>query len=87
MVYTIVVHLYAKDSDEAISKLHSKLVEATNVYSKDQETISWFVMQDHQDKRAFTIVERFEQESVCLSISSLSRYCVDAIGCAGVMVY
>lgn len=29
----------------------------------DRETIAWFVMQDHQDKRAFTIVERFEHES------------------------
>lgn len=63
MVYTIVVHLYAKDSAELISKLHNKLVEASNVYSKDQETISWFVMQDHQDKRSFTIVERYEHES------------------------
>ncbi|KAL9073857.1 MAG: hypothetical protein Q9161_002689 [Pseudevernia consocians] len=63
MVYTIVVHLYAKDSAESISKLHSKLVEASDVYSKDQETISWFVMQDHQDKRAFTIVERYKHES------------------------
>ena len=64
MVYTIVVHLYAKDSAESISKLHNKLVEASDVYCKDRETISWFVMQDHQDKRAFTIVERFEHESV-----------------------
>ncbi|KAF6228478.1 hypothetical protein HO133_008208 [Letharia lupina] len=63
MVYTIVVHLYAKNSAESISKLHDKLVEASNVYSKDQETISWFVMQDNQDKRAFTIVERYEHES------------------------
>ncbi|KAL9134081.1 MAG: hypothetical protein Q9175_004743 [Cornicularia normoerica] len=63
MVYTIIVHLYAKDSVESISKLHNKLVEASSVYSKDQETISWFVMQDHQDKRAFTIVERYEHES------------------------
>ena len=64
MVYTIVVHLYAKGSDDSISKLHNKLVEASEVYSKDRETISWFVMQDHQDHRAFTIVERYEHESV-----------------------
>ena len=64
MVYTIVVHLYAKDLAESISKLHNKLLEASGVYCKDRETISWFVMQDHQDKRAFTIVERFEHESV-----------------------
>lgn len=65
MVYTIVVHLYAKDSSDSISKLHDRLVEASDVYSKDRETISWFVMQDCKDKRAFTIVERYEQESVC----------------------
>lgn len=67
MVYTIVVHLYTKDSAESISKLHNKLLEASEVYSKDHETISWLVMQDHQDKRAFTIVERYEYESVCRS--------------------
>lgn len=64
MVYTIVVHLHANDSAEDIEKLRGKLIEASQVYAKDQETISWFVMQDHQDPRAFTIVERYEQESV-----------------------
>lgn len=65
MVYTIVVHLYAKDDDECIAKLTAKLIEASRVYSQDKETISWFVMQDFKDRRAFTIVERYEQESVC----------------------
>lgn len=65
MVYTIVVHLYAKDDEECIAKLSAKLIEASRVYSKDKETLSWFVMQDTKDKRAFTIVERYEQESVC----------------------
>jgi quinol monooxygenase YgiN len=64
MVYTIVVHLYAKADAEAISKLKAKLVEASQVYSKDKETLSWFVMQDTKDERAFTIVERYLQESV-----------------------
>lgn len=64
MVYTIVVHLYAKDDDECIAKLTAKLIEASRVYSQDKETISWFVMQDFKDRRAFTIVERYEQESV-----------------------
>ncbi|KAK5016100.1 hypothetical protein LTR60_002567 [Cryomyces antarcticus] len=103
MVYTTVVHLYAKDDAAAIKKLQNKLIEASQVYSKDKETVSWyppplihtfaprdlsfgcsfrkrkggarvcseavgnrrrrFVMQDHQDPRAFTIVERYEQES------------------------
>ncbi|KAH3919589.1 hypothetical protein HBI56_028700 [Parastagonospora nodorum] len=63
MVYTIVVHLYAKPEAEAIAKLKAKLVEASQVYSKDKETLSWFVMQDTVDPRAFTIVERYLKES------------------------
>jgi len=63
-MYTIVVHLYARDDPECISKLSNKLIEASQVYSKDKETVSWFVMQDHKDPRAFCIVERYEQESV-----------------------
>ena len=30
-----------------------------------QEIISWFVMRDQGDRRAFTIVERYKGESVC----------------------
>lgn len=71
MVYTIVVHLYAKEGAENIAKLNAKLIEASRVYSQDKETISWFVMQDVKDPRAFTIVERYEQESVSRSILSI----------------
>ncbi|KAF9701697.1 hypothetical protein EKO04_001034 [Ascochyta lentis] len=63
MVYTIIVHLYAKADEESISKLKAKLVEASQVYSKDKETLSWFVMQDTVDPRKFSIVERYQQES------------------------
>lgn len=56
--------MYAKDDPECISKLKNKLIEASQVYSKDKETVSWFVMQSEKDERAFTIVERYEQESV-----------------------
>jgi hypothetical protein len=66
MVYTIVVHLYAKPDAESISKLKAKLVEASKIYSKDKETLSWFVMQDVSDERKFTIVERYLKESVSL---------------------
>ncbi|KAF7197733.1 hypothetical protein HII31_00822 [Pseudocercospora fuligena] len=62
MVYTLVVHLYAKEDQESINKLIEKLKEASQVYSKDKETLGWFVMQDHKDPRAFTIVERYENE-------------------------
>ncbi|RLN50008.1 hypothetical protein BBJ29_010093 [Phytophthora kernoviae] len=41
MVYTIVVHLYAKEGKEVEEKLRNKLIEASQVYSKDIETIDW----------------------------------------------
>jgi quinol monooxygenase YgiN len=66
MVYTIVVHLYAKDSKENIEKIKAKLVEASQVYSKDKETLDWHVMQDEKDPRKFCIVERYLKESVGL---------------------
>ncbi|KAG2502413.1 hypothetical protein BBO99_00009862 [Phytophthora kernoviae] len=50
MVYTIVVHLYAKEGKEVEEKLRNKLIEASQVYSKDIETIDWYVMQDHSQK-------------------------------------
>ncbi|OTB00663.1 hypothetical protein M426DRAFT_324129 [Hypoxylon sp. CI-4A] len=62
MVYTIVVHLRAKPGAENIAKVHAKLNEASAVYSKDKETISWFVMQSTSDPQDFTIVERYENE-------------------------
>lgn len=61
MVYTIVVHLVAKE--DAIEKVKNKLIEASQVYSKDKETLSWYVHQDAKDPRKFCIVERYEQES------------------------
>ncbi|KAK5121270.1 hypothetical protein LTR85_005436 [Meristemomyces frigidus] len=63
MAYTLVVHLYAKDDEEAIKKLAAKLQEASQVYSNDKECLSWFVMQSESNKRAFTIVERYAHES------------------------
>ncbi|KAK5134700.1 hypothetical protein LTR08_006215 [Meristemomyces frigidus] len=63
MVYTLVVHLYAKDDAEAIKKLTAKLQEASQVYSNDKECLSWLVMQSESDKRAFTIVERYAHKS------------------------
>ncbi|KAI0845966.1 hypothetical protein F5Y00DRAFT_245010 [Daldinia vernicosa] len=63
MVYTIVVHLRAKPGADNIAKLHAKLNEASAIYSKDRETISWFVMQSINDPQEFTIVERFENEA------------------------
>ncbi|KAI9331449.1 hypothetical protein DFJ73DRAFT_857267 [Zopfochytrium polystomum] len=63
MVHTIVAKLHTKDDPVAIKKLSEKLVEASKVYLKDEGTISWYVMQDHVDKRSFTIVERYEKEA------------------------
>lgn len=62
MVYTLVVNLYSRPEEECISNLKAKLAEASRVYSQDEGTISWFVMQDPKDPRAFTIVERYENE-------------------------
>lgn len=59
----LILDLRAKADEESISKLKAKLVEASNVYSNDKETISWFVMQSVFDKQDFTIVERYEKES------------------------
>jgi hypothetical protein len=53
----------AKNDEESIGKLKAKLEEASQVYSKDKETVSWFVMQSTSDPQDFTIVERYEQES------------------------
>jgi len=63
MVYTLTVHLTAKSDPECIRKLKNKLIEASRIYSKDKETVSWFVMQNVFDSREFTIVERYEKES------------------------
>jgi quinol monooxygenase YgiN len=63
MVYTLVVHLRASSAPNAIAQLSAKLVEASNVYTKDRETLSWFVMQSTSDPREFSIVERYESEA------------------------
>ncbi len=64
MVYTIVAHLYTKDDPTSIEKVKNKLIEAAQVYRKDKETVQWEVMQEVGDPRAFTVVERYERESV-----------------------
>lgn len=68
MVYTLTVHLYANDQPDSIDRIKAKLIEAARVYRKDKETVDWIVMQDVHDPRAFTIVERFENEGVCCFI-------------------
>ena len=64
MVYTLTVHLYANDEPGSVEKIKAKLIEAARVYRKDKETVDWIVMQDVHDPKAFSIVERFEKESV-----------------------
>jgi hypothetical protein len=64
MVYTLTVHMYANDKPDSIERIKAKLIEAARIYRKDKETIDWFVMQDVHDPKAFTVVERFEKESV-----------------------
>jgi hypothetical protein len=64
-MYTLTVHLHCNEDPESIVRLKAKLVEAARIYRKDRETADWLVMQDVHDARSFTIVERFENESVC----------------------
>lgn len=52
----------AKPDQESISKLSAKLQEASAVYSKDKETLSWHVMQSVHDPQDFCIVERYLNE-------------------------
>ncbi|KAF8188782.1 hypothetical protein K438DRAFT_1722375 [Mycena galopus ATCC 62051] len=61
MVYTLVVHLYTQPGKEA--EMKNLLVESSQIYSKDKGTIAWFVMQDAKDPTAWSIVERYENES------------------------
>ena len=69
MVYTLTVHLYANEHPDSIARIKAKLIEAARIYRKDKETLDWIVMQDVHDPRAFTIVERFENEGVRLKSS------------------
>ena len=64
MVYTLTVHLHANDDPASVEKIKLKLIEAARVYRQDKETVDWFVMQDVNDPRSFSVVERFEKESV-----------------------
>ncbi|RLN61252.1 hypothetical protein BBJ29_001617 [Phytophthora kernoviae] len=63
MVYTLVVHLHAKEGKDIEEKINNKLVEASQIYVNDPETLAWHVMQDHVDPRSWTIVERYERQS------------------------
>jgi len=74
MVYTITVHLYANADPSSIEKLKAKLIEASRIYRNDKETLDWFVMQSVHDPRAFTIVERYENEGVSVAVPQLP-YC------------
>lgn len=66
MVYTITVHLRANSEPSSVEKLKAKLIEASRIYSKDLETISWFVMQSTSDPRDFTIVRLGHPQSSLL---------------------
>jgi predicted house-cleaning noncanonical NTP pyrophosphatase (MazG superfamily) len=45
--YTLVVHMYAKK--DSVDKLKAKLQEASQVYSKDKECLSWLAMLSFQE--------------------------------------
>lgn len=69
--YTIIAHLHANSNAGSAEKLYHKLLEAARVHRQNAETISWFVMRDIYDHRAFIVVERYVSESIC-AIHSLS---------------
>jgi quinol monooxygenase YgiN len=64
MVFTIVVNLYAKDGKDAEEQLRAELIKASETYSKDATVLGWHPMQSTSDPRKWTIVERYDQESV-----------------------
>jgi quinol monooxygenase YgiN len=63
MVYTLVVHLRAKADAASQSQLKQKLIEASQVYSRDKETVGWHIMQSTSDPQEYTIIERYASES------------------------
>ncbi|KAF4036492.1 ABM domain-containing protein [Phytophthora infestans] len=62
MVFTVIVSLYAKDGVE--DQLRAKLAEAAHHNAKDPSVLGWHPMQSASDPRKWTIVERYDQESV-----------------------
>ncbi|KAI8711055.1 ABM domain-containing protein [Fusarium sp. LHS14.1] len=58
----VIVHLYAKDSPEAIASTQKALAEAAAVYTQDEGTLAWLPIQDTADKRAFAVFEKFVSE-------------------------
>jgi quinol monooxygenase YgiN len=63
MVYTLVVHLRAKADATSQAQLKQKLIEASQVYSRDKETVGWHIMQSTADPQEYTIIERYASES------------------------
>ncbi|OWZ10159.1 Antibiotic biosynthesis monooxygenase protein [Phytophthora megakarya] len=72
MVYTLVVHLHAKEGKDVEDKIRNKIIEASQTYMKDAEVIGWYVMQDHADTRKWAIIERYERESVRRILTTIS---------------
>ncbi|KAL8293776.1 hypothetical protein RQP46_000477 [Phenoliferia psychrophenolica] len=62
MVYTLIVHLKAKDAPSA-DLIAAKLIEAATVYRKDKEQLGWMVHRDPKDPLKFAIIERFVSEA------------------------
>ncbi|KAJ6581954.1 hypothetical protein B0H19DRAFT_1061445 [Mycena capillaripes] len=60
MVYTVVVHFWTLPGKEA--EMKQLLVEASQIYCKDEGTLDWLVMQDTENSSAWTAVERYEEE-------------------------
>ncbi|GAA5833059.1 hypothetical protein JCM11251_006499 [Rhodosporidiobolus azoricus] len=60
-MYTLVCHVLCKPAH--VDDMKAELKKASEIYSKDKETVGWHVMQHEHNPSYFTIVERFEKES------------------------
>ncbi|CAO1630215.1 unnamed protein product [Sympodiomycopsis kandeliae] len=58
MVYTLICRIEVKPGCEQL--MADKLREASAIYRKDAGTIDWFVAQNTENARVFSVVERFE---------------------------
>ncbi|POM79422.1 Antibiotic biosynthesis monooxygenase [Phytophthora palmivora] len=71
MALTIIVNLYAKDGVE--EQVRAKLAEGAKIFSNKEEGVqAWYPLQSTTDSRKWSIVERYDDESVrIISLSAV----------------
>ncbi|ETK74424.1 hypothetical protein F441_11688 [Phytophthora nicotianae CJ01A1] len=63
MAFTIIVSLYAKDGKDVEEQVRTKLAEAAQTFSNEDGVLEYYPMQNANDSRKWTIVERYDDES------------------------